>query len=163
MPNMKTVVAVAVVVCGGLTQASAWAQTGRELSPSDVAKIKELSQVHARTALAKDWAGYVSTFLDDGVMYPPNEVALKGRAAIRAWVERFPAITQFTASTNEVHGRDDLAFALGTYKVTIAPAGGAPVRDTGKFVEIVRRQPNGQWLVSVDMFSSDLPPATAAK
>jgi hypothetical protein len=31
------------------------------------------------------------------------------------------------------------------------------LRDEGKFLEVLRRQPDGSWRYAVDMYSSDLP------
>jgi ketosteroid isomerase-like protein len=99
-------------------------------------------------------------FLDDAVVYPPNQPAVQGRVAIRAWLERLPPISAFTLNHTQIEGRGDLAYALGTFTMTIAPPGApSPVKDSGKFVTIVRRQADGRWLVAVDMFSSDLPAA----
>jgi hypothetical protein len=53
---------------------------------------------------------------------------------------------------------------LGSYTMAITPPGApGPVKDTGKFVTILRRQADGKWLGVVDMFSSDLPPVSPAK
>jgi hypothetical protein len=42
--------------------------------------------------------------------------------------------------------------------MAITPPGAlAPVKDSGKFVTVVRKQRDGRWLGAVDMFSSDLP------
>ena len=38
------------------------------------------------------------------------------------------------------------------------PGAPGPVHDEGKFVEIRRKEPDGMWLVAVDIFNSDLPP-----
>ena len=32
-----------------------------------------------------------------------------------------------------------------------------PIQDHGKFIEIRRKQPDGSWLISRDIFNSDLP------
>ena len=96
----------------------------------------------------------------DGAAYPPNEPAVKGRAAIRAWLEKFPPITEFKLSNVKVESCEDLAYVLATYTMTIAPPGApGPVKDSGKYVSVVRRQADGRWLLAVDMFSSDLPAA----
>ena len=159
----KVMAALAVTWCAGLLPVSAAAQAGKGLSQADISKIKDVTQIYVKSALAKDWTMFVNTFLDVGAMYPPNDVALKGRAVIRAWAAKYPPITEFKASTNEVYGCDDLAYALGTYVITIAPTGATPVKDSGKFVEVLRKQASGQWLIAVDMFSSDLPAAPPPK
>jgi ketosteroid isomerase-like protein len=140
------------------------AQTLDGLSETDVRKIDEATQTAVKAALAKDFATWSALFLDDAVVNPPNEPAVKGRAAIRAWLEKFPPITEFKLNNEKVEGREDVAYVLGTYTMTIVPPGApGPVKDSGKFVTVLRRQPDGRWLAAVDMFSSDLPGPTPPK
>jgi len=134
------------------------------MSQAEVSKINEVTQTFVKAALAKDWATVAALYVDDAVLNPPHEPAVKGRTAIRAWMEKFPPLTDFKASNVKVEGRDDLAYVLGTYTMTIAPPG-APgaVNDSGKYVEVRRRQPDGRWLIAVDIFNSDLPASPPPK
>ena len=97
------------------------AQTGKGLSQPDVRKINDITQTAMKAALAKNFAAWAALFLEDAVVYPPNEPAVKGREAIRAWLEKFPPITEFKLNNVKVEGREDLAYVLGTYTMTIAP------------------------------------------
>ena len=161
---MRMLDVVALATCAWLVSLPSEAQTGKGLSQTDVSKINEVTQTAIKAALAKDFATWAALFLDDSVLNPPNEPAVKGRAAIRAWLERFPPITDFKLNNVKVEGRDDLAYVLGTYTLTIAPPGApGPVKDSGKFVEVRRRQADGRWLVAVDIFNSDLPAAPPPK
>ena len=128
------------------------------MSQAEVSKINEVTQTFVKAALANDWATLAALYVDDAILNPPHEPAVKGRTAIRAWLEKFPPLTAFNASNVKVEGGDDLAYVLGTYTMTIAPqeAPGA-INDTGKYVEVLRRQPAGRWLIAVVMFNSDLP------
>jgi ketosteroid isomerase-like protein len=47
--------------------------------------------------------------------------------------------------------------------MTVTPPGApAPVDDHGKYIVIERKQPDGSWLITEDIFSSDVPlPAPA--
>ena len=151
---------IALATCAWLVSLPSEAQTGKGLSQTDVRKIDEATQTAMKAALAKDFATWAALFLEDAVVNPPNEPAVKGREAIRAWLEKFPPITEFKLNNVKVEGCEDLAYVLGTYTMTIAPPGSpGPVKDSGKFVTVLRRQPDGRWLVAVDMFSSDLPAA----
>jgi ketosteroid isomerase-like protein len=38
------------------------------------------------------------------------------------------------------------------------PGEKSPVKDTGKFIEIRRKEPNGSWLILRDFWNSDLAP-----
>jgi len=155
---MRILAVVALAACVGLVSLPSEAQTGKALSQEDVKKINEETQAFAKAVLAKDWATLADLHTDDAVVSPPNEPSVKGRTAIQAWHEKSPPITEFKLSTVKVEGRDDLAYVVGTYALTITPPGApGPVKDTGKYVEIRRRQPDGKWLIAVDIFNSDLP------
>ncbi len=153
---------VALVACTLLTMPSQ-AQTAKGLSQEDVKKINEATQASVKAALAKDWTAWTADYLEDAVLFPPNQPAVGGRAAIRAWAQAFPPMTSFTLSNVKVEGRDDLAYVLGTYTLTMLPIGApGPVKDSGKFIEIRRRQPDGRWLTAADIFNSDLPAVPSA-
>jgi len=52
----------------------------------------------------------------------------------------------------------ELGYLYGTYELSIKdPKGGAPVHDTGKLVEIWKKQADGNWKCIVDTYNSDLP------
>jgi ketosteroid isomerase-like protein len=136
------------------------AQTETGLSEADVKKINEINQIAMKAAVSQDFATWSAIFLEDAVIYPPNQAAVIGRSAIRAWLEKSPSITQFTLNNEKVEGREDLAYVRGTYTMTLTPPNSSePVKDIGKYVTVLRRQPDGSWLCVVDMFSSDLPAA----
>lgn len=129
----------------------------RGLSQAEVGSIDEALQTHARAALAGDWNTVASFYDEDAVYNPPNEPPVKGRTAIRARLEKYPPLLAFTLRSVKVEGRDDLAYVLGAYEATVAEPGAAmPGKDAGRFVHICRRQPDGRWLIVVDIFSSEL-------
>jgi uncharacterized protein (TIGR02246 family) len=159
------ILSIAVIASGILLMClPSEGQTGKGLSKMDLSKIDESTQTAMKAAVAKDFATWAALFLDDAVVNPPNEPAVKGRTAIRAWLEKLPPIREFTLKNEKVEGREDLAYVLGTYTMTLSPPGApGPVKESGKFVTILRKQADGQWLCGVDMFSSDLPPAPPVK
>src|SRR5262245_27089173 len=129
-----------------------------EQPTAEINKINESTQMFVNAVLAKNWAAVGALYTDDAVVNPPHDQAVKGRAAIQAWLEKFPPITAFKASNVKVEVRNDLAYVLGTYTMTLAPPGASgPVNDTGKYVEIRRKQSDGSWRIAVDIFNSDLP------
>lgn len=129
-----------------------------EQPTAEINKINESTQAFVNAMLAKDWAAVAALYTEDAVLNPPHDRAVKGRAAIQAWLEKFLPITAYKASNVKVEVRNDLAYVLGTYTMTIVPPGASgPVNDTGKYVEIRRKQPDGSWRIAVDIFNSDLP------
>ena len=155
---MRMLPVVALAACVGLVSLPSEAQSGKVLSQADVTKINEGTQAFAKAFGAEDWATLADLYTDDAVLCPPNEPSVKGRAAIRAWHEKLPPITEFKITDVKVEGRDDLAYSVGTFAITMEPPGApGPVKDSGTGVDIRRRQPDGTWLIAVDIFNSDLP------
>ena len=130
----------------------------KALSDDDVAAIKASTEAFIQAVRSEDWAAFVALYTEDAVFMPPNQPMVQGRAAIQTWEEAFPTITEFNLTVEEIDGRGDLAYARGTYSVTVKPEGvPEPIQDTGKYLEIRRKQEDGSWLITIDIWNSDLP------
>ena len=92
---------------------------------------------------------------------PPNAATVQGREAIQKfWGDFVDAYrVNIALKAEEVEGHGDLAYSRGRYTLDLTPKakGPAAAHDEGKFLTIFRRQPDGTWLLAVDMYSSDLP------
>lgn len=66
-------------------------------------------------------------------------------------------------SKAEVAKSGDLGYLYGTYSLLIKDPQGLPVHDTGKLVEIWKKQADGNWKCIVDTYNSDLPVAAASE
>jgi len=128
------------------------------LPEEDVAAITASSAAFVEAVLAGDWAAVAAFYTEDAVLMFPNELVVEGRMAVQAFFDLFPSITQFEPTIVQIEGRGDLAFVRATYSMTILVEGTPePTHDTGKYVEIWRKQPDGKWLLAVDISNSDLP------
>ena len=127
------------------------------LSTADVEAIESTQQQFAAALRRRDFDAIAALYTEDAVVMPPHEPAVRGRAAVKAWMAGFPPVTEFTLAAERIEGRADLAYVRGTYAMTLHPDGAAPVPSRGKYIEIRRRQPNGEWLLEADMFSPDTP------
>lgn len=136
------------------------------LSDADRAAMKALDADFTNKAMASDYTALVNSYYtDDAVLMAPNAPAATGHAAIEAVLRSFPPISSFTTQSDDMVGVGDLAYSRGNYAMTMTPPGGAVINDTGKFLAIFRKQQDGSWKVSRDIFNSDLPlqaPAPAA-
>jgi len=98
---------------------------------------------------------------EDVVLDPPNMASAVGVQGFRGWCE--PVFTQMKTKAVGVSDRDvvlagDWAIEHGNFDWTVVPvAGGAEVRDQGKFVAIWRRQADGSWKLARDIWNSSLP------
>jgi ketosteroid isomerase-like protein len=140
---------------------------GGHLSEGDRDTIRNVVQEGTRLLLppTSDVDAYVKTYYaDDASVLPPNHAAVTGRQAIAALLRSEGSIQQFRATILDIQGRNDLAYARGTYEMALMPPGAAePVGDKGKYVEIWKKQRDGSWKVVLDIFNSDLPvPAASA-
>lgn len=150
--------AIALVV--PLASCQAAAPPPPELSEVDRAAIQQVAEdaVALMNAETPDLDAYVRTYYaPDAVVLPPNGPAVSGEAAILAFLQAFPPITHFAFDLLEVEGMADMAWVYGTYVLTMSPEGATPVEDTGKYLEIWKKQADGSWRVFRDIFNSDLP------
>lgn len=128
------------------------------LGEEDKTTIQNQTAGFATAVNAKDWATAASMYADDAVFMPPNGEAMTGRSNVQSWMAAYPPFSNFVINSVEVDGVGDLAYNRGTYELDLTPPGAtAPIHDKGKFLEILRRQPDGSWKVIRDIFNSDLP------
>ncbi|MDQ3138826.1 MAG: DUF4440 domain-containing protein [Gemmatimonadota bacterium] len=136
------------------------------LSAADLAAVRAADSSFATAVGAGDAAGVAAVYTADARLMPPNAATIEGREGIQKFWGGFLAAYQLRIdlSADEVEGRGDLAYMRGHFRLdgTSKAKDGAPIHDQGKYLEILRRQPDGTWRYAVDMYSSDLP-APAAK
>jgi len=133
-----------------------------DLSEADRVSIRAATDSFvANVRTRRDSVNAQQLYAENASVLPPNSPIAEGRAAIRAWMAAFPPTSDFLLTPIDIVGRGDLAYVRGTYAFKIVgPDGHEISADRGKYVEIRRRQPDGKWLITVDIFNSDLP-ATA--
>ena len=130
------------------------------LSAADQAGIRSADSAFMAAANAGDADQIAEVYAEDGSLLAPNLPPQKGRDAVRAfWGGFLDAYTvRFEIASDTIEGRGDLAYNQGHYRFTAVPkAKGVPgVADEGKFLEILKKQPDGSWKYVVDMYSSNL-------
>lgn len=128
---------------------------------SDVSALRARDEQWSATAAKNDVDGTVAFYGDNAVLLAPNAPIATDRKSIRdSWAGLLGPNTAISwkPSKAEVASSGDLGYVYGTYSLAIQdPKGGAPVRDTGKFVEIWKKQADGSWKCIVDTYNSDLP------
>jgi ketosteroid isomerase-like protein len=147
------------LVAGFAVLGCAPAPAPAKFSDADRTANLALTQSFRDRTMAKDWDGIGKLYAANAVMLPPNTPALRGPAAIKAFMIAFPPITAFTLVDDTLVGTGDRAYGIGRYRLTLGLKG-APV-DSGKFLDVRERQADGSWLYVADMFSSDIPEPAA--
>ena len=141
--------AAALVVSLTACQAAAPA----ELTEANRAAIEAVNDQFVENVTAGDYAAVSMLYTEDARFMPPNQPTVSGRAAIQAWMEALPPVTQFSLTTDQISGQGDMAYTIGRYVMQLE---GLPL-DSGKYIEVRQRGADGVWRMMADIFNSSLP------
>lgn len=151
------------VLCAGASLAAALGSPS-SLSDADRARIRAVSKAYCDAWLANDEAAVIRLFTPEAVLLPHHGLEpVVGEAAIRAfWFPKGgPAttVTRLSQTVDEIGGSGDFAFLRGHSSVTWVTGTGATAKtssNAGTFLNILRRQSDGSWRISHQMW--DDPP-----
>jgi uncharacterized protein (TIGR02246 family) len=157
--RLLVVVAAGLMACHGSAHQ---ADRPAALSARDSAGIAAADSAFQAAANAGNAVGVAAVYATDASLLPPNLPLRRGRTAIQAyWAGLLDAYTvTFEVVSDMIEGRGDLAYNMGHYRFTAVPKEkNAPgIADEGKFVEILKKQPDGNWKYIVDIYNSNLAP-----
>lgn len=124
------------------------------------AEIDSLGRQWEEAANRGEVERIMEIYAPDAVILPPGGPVIEGSETIRELFrqefERFDTKLAFTTQEIEVEG--DMAFRRGRYVWRGTPRlSGQTVETTNKFLEVWRRQPDGSWKISVDMWNPGEP------
>lgn len=126
---------------------------GRLLTYTDEQTIRDLIANWQEATRAGDLPLLLSLTAEDVVFLTPGQPPMRGRDAFAAAVET--ALQHFhiesRAQIEEIQIAADLAYCWSYLSVTLKPLpNGSPERRAGYALTILRRQPDGSWVVSRD-------------
>ena len=104
-----------------------------------------------------DAASISALYVDDAKLLPPNNETISGKQEIQnyySWTT--PGGQTITIETLDTHYKGDLACGMGTYNVTVQQEGQV-AEDKGKWINVIKQQPDGTWKVVYHIWNSDLP------
>lgn len=122
----------------------------------DETDIRHASKLWVDTYNSNDWQALSLLFAPDAVMMPPNSAAITGRRAIAEWEATYENGFQIAFDINEIKVFGNVAYVAGRSCVYVPLEDGRRGIDIGKFLEIRERQSDGQWLITRDIFNSDI-------
>lgn len=131
-------------------------------SSSPEPSLRDADDHWSKAAATHDLEKTLSFYSPDAVVMPPNEPSFSNRDAIRdVWKKLLADAVKISWTTTraEISQSGDLGYTSGTYEITTRNDRGETIQDRGKYVEVWRKQTDGSWKCSVDMFNSDLPPS----
>jgi len=140
-----------------LTGLAACQPQSQNLSTSDINAIRIASDAWVETYNRNDWSELASLFSEDATMMPPNSASVRGRTAIALWEADNESGFRIVFDIQEINGTGDMAYVRGRACTFIPMGNGEFGVDVGKFLEIRKKQSNGEWLIQADIFNSDAP------
>lgn len=145
---------LALTACGGPRDRAA----GKE-------RLMQTSRDWSRSAESGDVGAILSYWADDAIVLSPGEPAMRGKPALRAYLERSLRTPGFRISwePQEASLSDDggMGYLVERTRVSFNGPEGKPVVQEFRGVTIWRRQADGSWKNVVDI--SNAPPPAAAR
>ncbi len=151
---------LAVIALATATLSCAPADQGG-VTEEDVAAINQAREMETEGVGSGDANTAVAAYTDDVVFMPPNEPTINGTAALRTWFAdaagMFDLNVEYTSSNIVVSGDWAIEHYAGT--ATFAPKDGSDAMiEQLKGIHIYRRQVDGTWKISHDVWNTDAPP-----
>ena len=148
--------------CGGSTADRAAGQEAGSYPSKRSRKLIARLWLRSERGTPRNWCR--DYYADDAIVLPPNQDAVSGKAQIEAlWTGLLNSgVQEISLMTDRVEQSSDLAYEVGRYSMTVKPTQGEPITDRGKYVVGWRRQPDGKWKATVDIFNTSMPPQPPA-
>lgn len=155
----------AMPVLAALMMSPALAAAGSNLSADDIAKIRQVHRRYEEAWLKGDADGVRSLFTEDCVLLPhhgdPPRVGKKEMNEFWFPPDSPPTtVTKLMLTLESIGGDGQIAYAWGTDEVawtTVQDGKTASSSNKGTFLNILRKQPDGEWKISHHMWDDPVP------
>lgn len=139
----------------------ALAQTSHKPKPEDAIRAADAAWLKAYEA--KDVDKSVAFLDKNGSMLAPNTPIATGKTAVAKLIARDLALQDSKIKWHPdkagVAASGDLGYTSGFYDWSFKDKSGKVISDTGKYLTVWKKQPDGLWKVLFDTYNSDNPPA----
>jgi uncharacterized protein (TIGR02246 family) len=125
---------------------------------SDIEAIKAMSNARAQAFNEGDAKTIADYFTQDAVLMAPGAEPKIGPEAVEAYYQSIfdQYETRLNSSYDEVEVSGGLAFGRGTAEVTLIPRNGdSTTVSVSKYLNILQKQPNGQWKTTHDIWNDN--------
>jgi uncharacterized protein (TIGR02246 family) len=126
---------------------------------ADIAAIRAVSDARAEAFCQGNAQGIAAHFSEDAFLMAPGTPSLRGPAAVAAYYQQLfdqYAYTGLRSGYEAVEVDGDLAFGRGFAELALLPrSGGDTLRSRAKYLNILRRQPDGSWKTTHDIWNGD--------
>jgi ketosteroid isomerase-like protein len=152
---------VATFVFSFLAAVPALAQTSHKTNAEDAVRAADAAWLKAYEA--KDVDKSVAFLDENASMLAPNTPIATGKTAISKLIAGELALQdskiRWHPDKAGVAQSGELGYTSGFYDWSFKDKSGKIVSDTGKYLTVWKKQPDGKWKVLFDTYNSDNPPA----
>jgi ketosteroid isomerase-like protein len=126
----------------------------------DKQAIRRIDAAWAEALQRKDLEQVMSNYSQDASLLPSDEPIVRGQASIREWFAKRIGTPEYSATfaptTIVVAKSGDIAYELGTFRVTVENDSGIPVEYSGKHL-VTWEKRDGHWKVTAESINRDSP------
>ena len=162
MKRLFAVTPCLFLIVGCASSSGGASRTHQLLDDRDVLMEADRAMFEAEVSSESPVDAFLTFCLDDARLLPPDAPMASGKDEIRAVMaalQELPGYSlEWSPVTAEVGGAGDLGYTIGTYRMEYRDPAGDPVVIDGKYLTVWKRQPDGSWMVAVDMFNANQAP-----
>lgn len=127
------------------------------------ARIEKLGKQFADAFNKGDVAAVAALYAEDAIAFPPESEVVKGRAAIEAMWKgtRDMGVQSIEFTVWDVQASGTFLVETGKATLSVAGAGAAPATVAVKYVVVWKKQKDGGWKISHDIWNALPAPAPA--
>ena len=123
------------------------------------AALMQTSREWAHAAASGDLERALVYWTDDAIVLPPDQPAVVGKDAIRAWVRQTSSIPGFSITWEPelatVSNGGDVGYLVERNRVTFRDASGELKTQYGKAVTVWHKQVDGGWKCVIDTWNAN--------
>ena len=151
-----------LIALGALLAVAGCAQGGTD-DQAEEQRLMQTSREWSQAAASGNMDAVLGYFADDAVLIGDSHPPVRGRDALRSYLDESSKIPGFKISWEPIEAEvsGDMGYLIERTQVTMNGPDGQPVTQNLQAVTIWRKQPDGSWKNVVDM--STPAPAPAAE
>jgi len=135
-------------------------QSGSPLTQADKDAIQKNIDGFAQAVSTKS-PDIGNGYAEDVVSLPPNEEANVGKEkTVEFHLSPGPKASSFTVTSEEIEGTSELAYSRGTWIFKGVLNDSIDINDNGKYLVLLKKQPDDSWKVIREIWNTSLPLAT---
>jgi uncharacterized protein (TIGR02246 family) len=124
----------------------------------DIASITAVSKARADAFNQGNAARIAVHFTEDALLMAPDKPIQRGKAAVQSYYQHIfdEYETRLKSDYEEVKVSGDLAYGRGFAEVVLTPKrGGQTLKSTAKYINILKRQADGTWKTTHDIWNGN--------